>query len=401
MSINPRFLFGMVGGIGLMILSGMFLGHLSVPKSQKILELQSNRVEEPIEPEVLRNLDTRLMASVGPASHLPSILIEAQYAHEVGLREFILQSPLPSSDREKERLRQAITGLLAMSEDTKVSLALDCNPSQSWLRENPEEASTITKDDLRYPSISSTKWKQITQSRLAEILNSYEAEIRNNRVFGITLQALEGGRWMRTGGYDSSDVHKKDFRDWLKRRYENIEALNVSWAHTSYESFDGVLHPGRIEYDMVTPTFYRSEDGMSNIDYHRFVDHAVLRFIAGLTAQIRAETDTEFEILAHAPAILEDTAPETGAWGRGTLETAGLNGTMTLLQSRHRQVGQHGYFASPVFQGTHTLSVDNTYTSIGYDTIAKSIKGPDTYITEHVYNLMARNAILSAISGTT
>jgi hypothetical protein len=206
---------------------------------------------------------------------------------------------------------------------------------------------------------------------------------------------------MRTGGYDSSDAHKKDFRVWLKRRYENIEALNLSWANTSHESFDGIEHPTRINYDTATPSFFNIEDEMNRIDYHRFVNHAVLRFIAGLTSQIRAETDTAFEILAHAPGLLENTAPETGAWGRGALEAAGLDGTMTRLQSRHRQVGQHGYFASPTFQDTHTLSVDNTYTSIGYDTAAKSIKVPGTYIPDHVYNLMARNAILSAISGTT
>jgi hypothetical protein len=88
------------------------------------------------------------MASITPGSHLPSILLEAQYAYEVGINEFIISTSIPSSTQQEELISQAIKGVKAIGEDTTLMLALDCNPSQTWLRENPDEASTTNIDGM-------------------------------------------------------------------------------------------------------------------------------------------------------------------------------------------------------------------------------------------------------------
>ncbi len=341
------------------------------------------------------------MASIGPGSPLPSILLEIQYAYEVGITEIILQSPIPWTPEQQSRLAEAIEGLKGPGSDITISIALDCNPPQSWLRDNPDEASTSKVDGVTYPSIGSIKWKDETQSRTKVLLTTLDSDIRSGRVTGVILRGLENGQWIRSGAYDSSPAHRASFRQWVTSRYSDIETLKSAWNDPSLGSLESISLPDFAEPESPQELFLSIETEQSKIDYNLFLSEHTAAFIVDLATAIRAQTNPEFSIFAAYPNLLEHTGTAAGRWGIRELQAGPVDGMVTQLHSRHRQVGQHGYFALPIFSASQTLSLDATYTGIGYDSNARAINIPGTFIPNHIFNLVARNAVITTLSGTT
>ena len=111
MNISSKFLLSMLGAIGASILLGLLVGHLSVPTSDVGKSAQIRMGVDDDEDLAPRQHNTQFMASIAPGSHLPSILLEIQYAYEVGITEIILQSPIPWTPEQQSRLAEAIEGV--------------------------------------------------------------------------------------------------------------------------------------------------------------------------------------------------------------------------------------------------------------------------------------------------
>lgn len=386
MSISLKFLLGIVLSIGTSISLGLLLGNFSVSKSKILTQNQERALQEAEESAPPRKDNTQFMASITPGSHLPSILLEAQYANEVGITKFILSTPIPSTPKENEQLVQAIDGIKNIGDDTTLTLALDCNPSQSWLRQNPDEASIIKIDGATYPSVGSQKWQAHIDSGITKLLNMLSSDIKGNRVTGVILNGLENGQWIRTGAKDASPAHEAAFSAWRSQKYLSLDPGVVSASP---------------EAESVLSTFFSTHQEQDIIDYYEFLSQQTASHIIELASLVRTATNPKFTILASHPNVLEFSDPATGSWGMGTLHENEINGIISKPHSAHRQLGQHGYFASPIFPSIQTLTIDDTYTGIAYQQNSHSIEVPGTYIASNIMNLMTRNSILSAISGTT
>ena len=107
----------------------------------------------------------------------------------------------------------------------------------------------------------------------------------------IRFDPQMAGLDMRTAMADYSPVAKKAFRQWLKNKYHNINALNNVW-HTLYSSFIEI-EPPLPKKSLVVETFLQNGDTRSAmIDWQKFRYYAMLdewKFLSGVVKSLDKE----------------------------------------------------------------------------------------------------------------
>jgi hypothetical protein len=178
-----------------------------------------------------------------------------------------------------EKVQHQIRGLLDVCPDAGVVLRVHVNAPYWWNEENKDEC-TLYGDgpvdnrnygppfnnedgDIDRPlraSLASMKWRSESGQRLVEFCRRMSKTREGNSLIGIHVSGGIYGEWHYWGFIN----HDPDlgipmtnyFRDWLKTKYKNNDALQKSWATKDY-TIDNATVPSSTERNTTTDSIFR------------------------------------------------------------------------------------------------------------------------------------------------
>lgn len=149
--------------------------------------------------------------------------------------------------------QKMIKGVTDVRKDASIIIRLHVHPPQWWYKKYPDEcvqyadAKAIAYDDsarfkpsqhndpatvIRY-SLASKKWKETMGKKVAEFCRKLSKTVEGNSVIGMQVAGGIYGEWHYWGFIQNyPDVSKPMnvyFREWLKNKYGNEEALKTAW----------------------------------------------------------------------------------------------------------------------------------------------------------------------------
>ena len=397
MQINRAFIIFALSIIVLSIVSGALLGHLSVPNYQPPQSLTTPAPPEEAGQDIQQTHDTRIHVAITNGSHFPSVLKELQYALESGIYSFVLSTPLPTTEAERSELSKILERIQRLDEHIQIWLAFNCNPSASWLRNHPNDKSTIKHDGMIYPSLGSAAWISSTQAQLEQVLNTLQGFMDAEYLTGVVLEGLENGDWTRSNAYDQSLVHQKAFQEWLAEKYTDSATLQVAWNDETLSEWSSIPVPTPAMPDAFLPVFYTPETEAIYIDYHRFINETTTSTINALADTIKNLAPPTFTVHASYGNALEYSHAASGNWGTHGLDAALIDGLTTFPLTQEKGVGHHAFLAAPPYTHQQWLSIDPIYTGIQYEKSKDDIQVSGTYQPKQIDNLMTRNAGVTAL----
>jgi hypothetical protein len=120
-----------------------------------------------------------------------------------------------------------------------ILIRLHVNPPPFWVKAHPDEmcrGQTLDGTDSgpqRWPSFSSPVWRRDLAEALTELVHRIDREHWAGRLIGFQVMAAHGGEWVyhftRTGFHDYSPCQVREFRNWLRGKYETDAALQTAW----------------------------------------------------------------------------------------------------------------------------------------------------------------------------
>ncbi len=132
---------------------------------------------------------------------------------------------------------------LATDPRAHVIVRLWLNPPPFWSKENPGEmvrGKNLDGSDMPphpWTNFASTLWRTDLQPVLEELVRHMDREDWAGRLIGFQIMAADGGEYVysftRTGFHDYSPAQQREFRNWLRRRYADDEALQTAWNNPS------------------------------------------------------------------------------------------------------------------------------------------------------------------------
>lgn len=142
----------------------------------------------------------------------------------------------------------------AEKHNLKLVLLLECNPvySPPWLTEKVKAAGEMQKTmdgaDHTIPSIHSPVFRKAQEEFVRRVI----AHVKERDTSRVITHYQPGAEWWfeQVGRYNSLDIAR--FREWLRKRYVNVKALNTAWG-SAYTSFTEVPAP-RLGFADAGPT---------------------------------------------------------------------------------------------------------------------------------------------------
>lgn len=202
---------------------------------------------------------------------------------------------------------------LATDPQAHVIVRLWLNPPPFWSKENPGEmvrGKNLDGSDMpphRWANFASALWRDDLQPVLEQLVRQIDREDWAGRLIGFQIMAADGGEYVysftRTGFHDYSPAQQREFRNWLRRRYADDEALQTAWNnpaatlaeaaiplpaervhHAVWPALSASLPPPP-EHPRTNRIFLDPKRDQALLDYHRFHNRAVTDMIL-FTAEI-------------------------------------------------------------------------------------------------------------------
>lgn len=397
MNTNRKILLLYIGLAVLAITIGGSLGSYSVPEleSLQLLPSTTERLEHALVNPT--NHNSRFLFSVAPGSHLPAIQEEMLYARTAGLTDFIVQTPLPRSDEEREELKSTLEQLFAANESDTYWLAVDCNPPLSWLRDHPDEAVLNDSGEPVRPSVASRLWIDNSRSNLDTLLAMLESP-RSSGVFtGILFEALTDGLWKQGAFRDTTPAFTAHFQQWLQNKYIDINLLHAVWSDDTLSDWNDITIPTAPAEPANNEVFFDPKTQQRQVDYAQFISEETASLISTFADRIRTKTSDTFSIYASTANVLAGDAADSGTWHIDALRESPLTGIATRSPSAMFQ----GRLAAPVLPGLNYIYLDASFTGVQYDPASEETMVPPNYDASILQQSLTRNAALTATNTTT
>ena len=120
---------------------------------------------------------------------------------------------------------------------------LDC--PQWWEKENKSELSLDAKGRPMRQSYASDKWREDALSAIYALIDHISSSQWDENVIGYQVAAGLTEEWQYHHTYpyqylDYSNCNLKNFREWLRNKYESISDLNREW-NTVYKDYENIV----------------------------------------------------------------------------------------------------------------------------------------------------------------
>lgn len=182
--------------------------------------------------------------------------------------------------------------------DAKIMIALDADPPEWWLNENPGERAVNNAGGTYSNGVSyaSQKWRQDAGEYYRAILEHALSQPYAGHIFAVKINAGATCEWQQYGMTldtcgDYSQASLNAFRAWLTEKYGTDAALRTAWGDSSVTLATAAI-PSREER---LPSGYRTVlDGKKQrnvIDYHLFASDMVTDSILYLAGIVKEVTD--------------------------------------------------------------------------------------------------------------
>lgn len=201
--------------------------------------------------------------------------------------------------------QKQLRGILDVCPNAAVFIRLHVNPPKWWDQQHPEEA-TIYADTFSIPdfdwglhrfiqideinpkrsSLASEKWKKAVGPKLIEFLKAFSKLPEANALAGIQVAGGIYGEWHYWGFInhepDQSQPMQSYFRDWLRKKYQQPQALQKAWNQHGL-TFEQAASPTLTERNTTQAGIFRKPQSERKvIDYleaqHQLVADDILYF---------------------------------------------------------------------------------------------------------------------------
>lgn len=153
------------------------------------------------------------------------------------------------------------------------------------------------------PSLSSDKYRELSKKAMTAFITHMEEKWGDN-ILGYQPGNGFGGEWLmfnsfweqrtpptKFGVEDYSPVARDGFRDWLREKYETVEALRRAWDDPEV-TFDSAEPPGEIErYSTTYGIFFDPAEGAQVPDFIQYFNDTVSRVLLENCAWVKELTD--------------------------------------------------------------------------------------------------------------
>lgn len=177
---------------------------------------------------------------------------------------------------------KAIKETMAADPQGRIMLRIKVDVPRWWANKHKSEASiTINgKHDRYQPSFNSPSWKKDGTAALSALLKHIESQPYAARIYGYIIAGGRASEWYWWGTHydcvDYSQCNINAWRQWLKKRYQNISALRRAWNNGSVD-FDNAQIPSPRKRSKVSELgFFRYPPAARDVlDYRQFSSDSV------------------------------------------------------------------------------------------------------------------------------
>ncbi|MGQ9608266.1 MAG: beta-galactosidase [bacterium] len=150
--------------------------------------------------------------------------------------------------------------------------------------------------DKRAPSWASEIWKRDTADAIRKYISHIKSSPYSDRIIGYHIASGTTEEWMMWGSNedqwaDYSKPNLEAFRQWLKKKYNNVEDLRKAWNDPKI-TFESVVIPPKSERQNSGLLSFRDpEKEMRVIDFYLYTSDLVAKTIDYFAKVIKEETN--------------------------------------------------------------------------------------------------------------
>jgi hypothetical protein len=195
---------------------------------------------------------------------------------------------------------------------------LDC--PQWWEKENKSELSLDAKGRPMRQSYASDKWREDALSAIYALIDHISSSQWDENVIGYQVAAGLTEEWQYHHTYpyqylDYSNCNLKNFREWLRNKYESISDLNREW-NTVYKDYENIVFPNPFERSHALNGALRDPKKERHvIDFYTYHSHIMADTILFFCEKIKKHTNYERLTGAFYGYILEIMSNDYGHCG--------------------------------------------------------------------------------------
>lgn len=168
-------------------------------------------------------------------------------------------------------------------------------PPKWWQELHPEEVARDFRGEPQRECFASVKWREDMMEAVKALIDHIEGSKWKNQVIGYHIAAGGTEEWAYHSRYseqyyDYSEPNLKAYKNFLKVKYNTVEALSLAW-HQKIESWEKVTFPTPIERRYAQEGFVRNPEKEQHVlDYFDFHNESVAETIIYFCRQIKEYT---------------------------------------------------------------------------------------------------------------
>ncbi len=388
------FLLSVLVFIGLAALAGYWLGKAPEPSGEQEAALAENAGAEGAPLKYVEETPIYCCINTAPGADIAAAALEIKMAAENGVHQYVL-SVAPSWPGQEETagfLSTPVETVLQADPAAHILLQVELDPPAAWLSQHPAAAVSVDGALQTSPCVASPEWFDGAKEVLEQLISQVKAH--EYPITGYIPECLRNGRWLREGGYDTSEANLSAFRAWLKTRYGSEDALRAAWGNER-ASFGEVQLPKQLDSADTGNVFYRTPEEQSNIDFLTFNSDNTVSVLIALAAHIRQCAGPDTRVLLPYGDSYESLSNFTTHLALGRVLDGPVDGFASPVSYHDRGVGGVGGFMGPVdsarMHGKRWYLVDDTRTGISRDAASGEAAHLAGLRIEDVYNVQKRN----------
>ncbi len=393
--------------VGLSLAAGMWFASLTAPRPGVAVpnagpghgDLAAPAEDPDALAGIQRDQPVYFLADFGPGADAAAVDAEVAMAEAAGIHRYIVSLPLPWENRWDE-VASALDRVAAADPKGEVLLHLLVNPPVAWMTAHPDEVSTAALPGMSFPSAGSRLWVSEAGARLEALIDALPGLPHAENVRGFALAGLEDGHWMLPEALDASPANLRSFRDWLRIRYGNEEALRAAWGDKA-AAFDSATFRATGEAD--ASIFLDLPADTVEADRRRYLSDATADAIAALAASVKARSGGRMEVFVPYGYAMEPIPGTSGQFSLLRILDSDIDGFIGGVSSVNRGLGGAGAFVAPVdsitARGKTWLHLDDTRTGLVRQSGNGEILRPPGLRFDDLLGVFRRNLSSAALQG--
>jgi hypothetical protein len=306
-------------------------------------------------------------AAPAAGTDLQAVFDEIRLAAGAGVHRHILAVPLPWSGQQADLAPalERLDALFAADPKGRAVIQLNLNPPASWLESHASATVTVDGQSRALPCVASQTWLDDARKAMSLLGEAVKERYEPEQFLGCLLSGLEEGRWHRQGGYDTCQDNANAFRQWLRLRYANDEALRKAWDDPAVTLEDAAPPPAP---EASSQTFFLPPADQRHIDFLQFTSESTARAIIALTEHVKAFAGPGIQVFVPYGFTYELPNGSAGHFALYEILESPVDVLVSPVSYVDRGVGGAGGYMGPVNSALahkkQWLIVDDTRTGL-------------------------------------